>query len=427
MKFAASAQFLWPLFSAMGYSFQRRLFECRLVESSISGTLSLDSQVHLLESTLVNEGAVTTQRLIVKIERKFQSFLDEGYSNSIYIHPLRGFFRISPEYDDPSPFFTANGMRYMLTNLGLHCGVRIDSILTDHISRSMAQIFLVFSDMRTQLEQCFNEFILSGTIRQDILPMNRMNQATTEMQKLGCSLVLREILRDVMSEVVDSTVPGLRTLIDTASMRKNPNELTPREILVKEVFIGNTTEMPFVRYRLEEMHIPKQKESLLFNFFFGLLFNNPTFNSVKYDSAHDCITCNLHLFPIAIGSILRMSDIFFEDMSSDPTLRATNIKVMFMVLATIVANKRIVANKEKTHNPPLSQNYIDSSLALTVLSNMFPTSIPWVEYGMIETFFPTRSLNHAYSVSSQSLNNNNNNNPNNNNNNNNSTQQTQQH
>ena len=402
MSFAAAAQFIWPLFSALGYSFQRRLFECRLVESSTAGSISFDKQIELLKGHAVSDDTPITRTLIVKIEKRFTDFLKTGARATMYIRPLRGFWNIVESEIDSSAFFTAESIHYMVSNLGIHSGVRIDRILTEQIAESITNIFNSFVETLPQLSSWYDEFCKNSTLKQDILQNVKLNAATQEMQVLGVALTLRAILRDEMKAIVDETIPGLSSLIQSALHRIKPSELKEGAILIREVFCGNTPDMPFVRARLQEKGIAKQDNSILFFFFFGIIFMNPQFTYAKYDAAHECITGNLHLFPTAIGGILSVSDILFNNLT-DNTTRTNGVKVMFQVLATIIGSKALLAKKEETHSPPLAQCCRECCLALTVLSNMFPAAIPWVDYGTLESYFPTRSVNHAYSVAAENL------------------------
>ena len=401
MKYAAASQILKLIFASLGNSYQRSLYSTNLKESSSKGTTSFDSQIQLLEGKEIpEEQGADNQRIIIKLENRLEELLQKEYGTAIYIKQLRGFYKSSQSEPDPSVYFSSNSLSYLLSNLGLHAGVRIDAILNDQISKSISQIYSNFCELLPQLQNWLSEFSEKGTLPLEICHNQNMNKSIKEIQILSVALTLRSLLREEISSVVENSSPGLKSLLDAAFRRKKPEDLSPKEILLREILSGDTEEMPFIRFRLQEMNIQKQQESNFFYFYLALLFMNNQLLKSKYNASHEYITGNLHLFPTSINAILRVSDLLFDDIiKNDYSSRKENIKGLFSTLNLIILKLKSQSLSEK--NQQLSNDYSNYSNVLTIIANIFKSEIPWVSSDTYEILLPTystNSFNHAYSM-----------------------------
>ncbi|EAX94320.1 hypothetical protein TVAG_466780 [Trichomonas vaginalis G3] len=384
MAFTASTTFIWPLFTALGSSFQRRLFEYRLRESSYPNQNKLDAQIQSMLGLRKEDTPINNNTLILRIERTYVEFISKKFKNCLYIPPLKGFWGLNNSKDS-CQFFTLGSIEFLIRSLGINAGFRINKLLTMKCVEAISSIFRTFCDLEPQINSWYDDNRRYGNIKPEIAQNPHISVAVENMQRLGVCLALRSLLREAIKKIVDRNLPGLTTLIDAAVKRKE--NLDPREVLIREMLCGDTPEVPFIRTKLQTFNFKKLKKSSHFFFFFGILLLSPTFNNAKYDSAHDAIKENMHLFPNAIAAIIRCADTMFEDLADRTPSNPVYLKGIETMLSTL---RSIIHFKQ-------ASNDNSAATSITVMASLFPKAIPSIPYATIDAYFPSRTVNHAHS------------------------------
>lgn len=384
MAFSAAAQTIWPLFSAVSSSFQRRIFEYRLRESTYPNMHSFDTQIQSLLGLIPREESpLNTNTLVLRIERIFENFIKHNFKNAIYVPPFRGFWAT-----DGNPFtasyFTERCLEYLIRNLGINIGFRINKLLTQTIVDTIALIFKLFCEVEPQVKHWRDEYKKSGGLRAEIVQNPILTTAAEQMIKLGGTLELRNLVRSAIKTSLDVNLPGLSTLLEAASYRKP--QLDPREVLIREILCGDSAEIPFIRTKVQMLKFKTMKQCSTMYFFFAIMFLAPTFNGAKYDPAHGTITNNMHLIPKAIGAILRLADLMFDDLTDRNPQNEIRVNGLELMMATLRS-----AIGVKMASDPSCAN------AMTIMANLLPDAFPSIPFSLIEQYFPTRMINHAYS------------------------------
>ncbi|KAH0792790.1 hypothetical protein GPJ56_003268 [Histomonas meleagridis] len=394
MSFSAATQHLWTFFASLGSSFPRQMFQCRILESfSQEDSHLFNEQVRYLDGTnkfimpKENKNQSTleakNQHLITKLEQKLGTFLKEGWEHSLYLPTLHGFWNNNPDVNnDISLFFSQKAFYYMIHNLGLHGGYRLDRILTHRSAKAMMKIFKVFTDMKN-IEQLLDDFNKRDALPQD-MPTNKGGIETSckELLILGICLQLRSLLREEMSKASNESSPGIKNIID-ASVYRIKQFQSAEQALICEMISGDTNDLTFIEEIICKNNYNPLRNVNQFFFFLGLNFISKRWDRCKYISNYDTITGNMHLLPLATKALIHELQLFFE-----PTVLTTqNIHNGYLLFFSVMA-QIVTMRKNKKLN--------DSARAMTILADMYPRVMK-MEYAIVEDSFPTRSVNYAYS------------------------------
>jgi len=385
MSFAAASQFLWPLFSGLGHSYPRRHFECRLVESSQSSALTYQDQLNLLSGASTMDGTINMQRIVAKFEDKIMNFISNDYKGTLYLVPLKGFWSSHSSVNDVSEFFSARGFRYLIQNLGIHCGARIDAMLTQRATSAMKTVYEKYLATKHQLVQWKNFIESKNDLPLESSSIGRLDDAGNEMIVLGVCLTLRSLLLNEIKDFSEQCAHGIKGFIDAAFKKEMNVEAISPESLLKELFCGDPSYQPFIRSRLLRFNIEKDDDLHLFFLFLSLILFSHQWDQSKYIPLYQAITNNLHLFPVAASAMIQHIDIFFKRLENDKDSKIKEgMGLFYNVLAQVVAQKRQFISD-------------DLARALTIIADLFTRNCRDIEYGRLSESFPNRTINFAYS------------------------------
>lgn len=440
--FSASTQLLWPIFSLLGVSYPRKLMEIRFENSKSSENSAV------LFSNLIlamknpssqdpgnkNAQKAESPKFIDKFVRRLTSFLESDYRKTIYRTHGHCFENIttianprvkgaddqdyvSPELRylnltdgdlqnakisyEAADYFSEEGFRYLISNLGLHAGFSVDVILVNEAVNSIIKIYSIYKKI-PELDKWFSSAAKTNSAERTVTVLNHclgdassnkdIAEAAQELVHLGVILTTRKLLRDAMSESVDTSMPGMMQLLSAAFLRTQ-NNISQREDFVKEI-ASNWNNYKFIKYilesRFEEKKMPKENDPMKLFCFLSLLLDSSIFDDVKFIPDNEMMTRNMHLIPVAIEGFINVLDVF-SNQTSDAII-TSGVNIFFRTLQKIYNKKRSdVASGQKKGK--LTQSSVN---ALIILGDLFPKFVKSVEYGRIGQCFQYSLVNESY-------------------------------
>ncbi|OHT05526.1 hypothetical protein TRFO_26738 [Tritrichomonas foetus] len=399
-SFTAATEFLWPVFAQLGSSFPNQIYQCRLSNSKpASANPSIAEQTKEFNGTVnyqpVNintkklgsdpKAQIQWQRteLILKIEQKFDKFVSSKWEKMTYLPTLKGFWYKNQNKTENS-FFTEQSLRYIVENLGIYAGLRIDRIFIHKIASTINELYSAFRMTNSpELSNWYNDFVHKGVLP-DIDQLKKGGINVDELSKkvilIGACLKMRELLLNALSSVVREAVPGLQELMETAQKRCNNVWKTEAQVLIAEAVLGDPNNLHFVEEILKKLRVQPYNSTINhFFFYLALLLNGKQFKECVYMPEFDAITENLLLVPYTAKAFLNLSEFLFKESSRKINADAT---VTFVsALGQIVQTRK-------------NQNTVNS---FTILADKVP-QIMGIEYQRIEAIFPSRTVNFAYNA-----------------------------
>ena len=394
-SFSDAFQILWQIFAQMGKPFPRNMFESRLIEGTQYKSEQYLQQVNLLNGTIdIDDNSVVGKKLVDNYQQKIREFVKSGYKSALYLTHLKGFYNTKKKEATPneknksskqpqspvkdktiySDFFSAKAINYMIKNLGINCALAYDRIVTHQIAKDIIEIFNVFVELSNDLNSWLNDFKSKNILPRESLTSPQLDKCCELMINLGCSAVLRDLIKNEMCNAMSDAVPGLQQMVDAAIDRINVT-LSGKEQLIIET-VSHRDTLYFVQQIIEKGKIDKQTDFIKFMFFIGLLLNNNKWDKIQYISDFETITGNLHLFPKALELFFDVRQSLF--LTPDDLALETGTKTLLQVFGVVVNNKK-------------QQNGSGYQMAATKLVIMFPRVIHTIQFGWIEEVFPNYS------------------------------------
>jgi len=383
-SFTASAQLFWSLFFQLKAPFPYRLLECRYDQCCYPGQTTYLEQIAVIRNNLdlssINEpGGIVKRRLVTTFEEYIQNFVQKGYLSTIYNTYGHRFDSISPE-ETNIHFVSLSSFRLIIRNLGPQVGFCLNRIIVSHISDIMVNIYQTHDKMLNTISDWWVEFRENKTSFLNVAASNpEIIKCANEFVRLGVALIAREVLRQSLSEVIDSNVPGLIELINAASRRDKGQHLGEKQYFLAEMVSGEPA-YHFIKLSISKKNLMKSSNCAQFYFFLALFLLNPDWNSTKFIPESEAFTSNLHLIPVAIDAFLKLNDAFVSD--SDEKKISTGVQTYFNVLSLIYQQKQKTLESQ--------------SIWLVILADLFPKRIRGIEYGIIAEHFPYSVVLESY-------------------------------
>lgn len=390
-SFSAAAQFIWPLFTLIGAPFPLKLLQCKYQHSADESVQTFLQQVSVIKTTYVQKAMSPEDILknkgvtqLIKIFQDFTvDFLNKEYTHYAYYPHSRSFEYIQVEKSaaNISPFFSYTSLKSLIKNLGLYAGFAIDRILINHASSVMIKIFKIQKDLMSELNPMYTDFIKGGSMWKKAITNPKLEESADLMINLGITLKIRQILRDAIKDTVDVLIPGLTDIIN-AALKRVTGELPEKENIIIEIVSG-APQFHFLLGALQRENILAGTDSIIIYFFFALLLSIPKFQNIKYNSENEFISYNLHLFPVGVDGFLNCLSVFTT--ASDIRSINEGMNLFFNMMSSILQSMR------NNQTVTLSSQY-----AFTIIVDLFPRSLRFLEYGRIGKNFPPSVISEAY-------------------------------
>lgn len=433
--FSASTQLLWPIFALLNTSYPRKLMESRIANSKTDNLgVKYISLISAIKNPSPPPKITNNSKFIDKFIDRLSGFIHTDYRKTIYRTHGRCFDNITTVASvskdqggnliqshelkylglsdgdlsnaklnyQACQFFSEEGFRYLVTNLGLHAGFSADCVIINEAVLSMEKIYNIYTKI-PELNKWFST-TSSPTTSPDasVSVLNHslgeaqnnkdVAEAAQELIHLGVILTLRNLLRRAMSESFDMSMPGAIQVLQAAFLRSG-NHISQREDFIKEM-VTTWTNINFIKEilnnRFDTRKIKKESDPMKFFCFLSLLLNSMFFDDVKFIPDNEMITKNLHLAPVAVEAFINVLDVFCN--STSKSVVTSGMNVFFSTLQKIVAKK----SGESSINQKKAKAIKDSINSLIILGDLFPKIVKSVEYGRIGQCFPYSIVTEAY-------------------------------
>jgi hypothetical protein len=322
-------------------------------------------------------------------EAKFLACITQDYKNAFYCSYDRCFYTIEDSGQsgpDAEDFFSERSFRVICLDFGFHATYLLDRLLIQQATRLLLSISKVAYQLAAPLAASYSNF-LSNKLQWVQAPFLHIFQPVSEsLIQLGVVLHLRVMLRDAMSWAFDKMLPGFGHLIKAALSRHNGPSATQHDFL-KEMFCGGTT-YKMLALSLGTHSINKLSDPALLFFFFGMMFLNPNWVSVRFHSLYESIDLNLHVIPITIDCFTQLISFFAPACTGSTVQRA--LQCHFTVLQTIIFMRRV-----DPRFPPHGIN------ALVILLDLYARQLTNYEYGRILLILPIEVFIQAYAAEAE--------------------------
>jgi len=308
---------------------------------------------------------------------QFVSFATENHVKSVYEpfglrfvceqnskHPFELIFAVTPIGD----FLQTFGYDGALTTIHDINSKAYDGILS---------LYSTFTKNVSSLSSWKTSFLTNHQFPKEVFDNKDFLNASRTLMNIGTSTVLYGMIKSSVKSLTSALLPGFVDTTQAAISRSFP-QISPTDAVVAEA-IGVTP----INYFLKEMVKSSSKSPVnmeLFFFYLALLFVNTDSFFLSFHEDNDSFTNNLHLLPVAIGTLLELKDILFNNPSRKDLESA--LELFFAVLAALSEIK-----KEKD---------AESYEPFVILMDHFPYFINGLEYGIIEHAFPFTIIRSAY-------------------------------
>jgi hypothetical protein len=380
-SFAAATAIFWPLYSLLGFSFPCKLCECQFENASSRPLPSFIEYTALLKEEYRPDA--NSKLLITIFEERVIKFIQTDYTMTLYRPYGRCFdtiLRLGKMSYRAEDFFSVTSFRYVVRNLGLNAAFALDRILLQQITALMMSIYHVFDKGNQNVVQWYASYRENGTLWLQAGQDAMIQQAGDDLVRLGVVLGIRLLLREAMTTVTESAIPGLVALIRSAQFRTQ--ERGQKEDLIEEMLLGNRA-YRFLDFGLQTRPPKQTSDTVLLFFYFGILLLHPAWDNCTFHPDHESIDKNLHVIPIALDCYLSLLRHFCSAV--DQRVISTALQFHFGVLHRIVQVRR--------RDSKFSRQGVNSFI---ILADLYPKYLTSIEYGRIGTAFPRSIIQEAY-------------------------------
>lgn len=372
-KINITFQVLWPLYSLVNQPFLRTFFKYILDQSSLPGTDTYLDQVNLLNGHYPLETNFENNKIIFNICSKIQKFFEnEEFTRALYLKELNSF------YSNNSIVFSLNYFNSLINNLGIYPGILLQRCLYDIITDSLLSVFNGCKELSLELTAWFYEFQNSKNIPIEAATNKTIENASINMIRIGCAIVLCNLIRQAIQTKSEESVPGILNIIESAKTRMTIS-LNEKEFLITEIAsLSCNNDLHFLRTLISEKNITQQDNFIMFMFFLSLTFAHNRWNNLECISKYESMTENINVFPVAMNLIIYAKQLLF--MADDDYSIQIGIKTFLRSLSQIADIKKQKGNYKFVN-------------AINQFVKLLPDEITNLQYGIIEQEFPNSHFN----------------------------------
>jgi hypothetical protein len=381
MSLTAAMPLLWPFYCLLGRAFPRDLFLFRFDQSRIfDQTALVDLEAEICRPPARTPTEVSVQNILGRYIVSLNEFIfgsDECFE-SVFSPYSR---RFMPSKNSSN--FSYAAIQTLIVNFGLHAVLAVDYTLIHMAARVISHIMSIYNEpaMIRDLNIWLRGIRADNPKWPEALVRPEFDLAAHEMIRLGVIMILRDMVREASTRIINYTLPGFVGLISSAA-RRDPGFAANRETFLIEICTTLPTEH-YLEAALRTSEITKATDPFLFFLFFALTLGVPWLKNAQYLREAGCMLQNLHLFPNALMAFI---DLFKTlSIACDAQIVGDVMGFFFTMVHRII--DRVWTAQEV--GPTLWSTFI-------VLVDIIARKVTSIEYGRVAAVFPRNLITEAY-------------------------------